>query len=74
MLKIANNLYCISERWTVKQFTGEDIPKEVMLALLDDAVWAPFHSRNEPWRGAVQLEMQAQKKLKKNSKKLKKPR
>ncbi|GGI44515.1 nitroreductase [Paenibacillus marchantiophytorum] len=45
----------IRERRTINQFTGEVIPKEVMLALLDDAVWAPFHSRNEPWRFIMYL-------------------
>jgi nitroreductase len=40
----------IRERRTVNQFTGENVPVPLLMELLDAAVWAPFHSRKEPWR------------------------
>jgi nitroreductase len=40
----------VRERRTVNPFTGEPVAKELMIELLDAAVWAPFHSRKEPWR------------------------
>ncbi|MEK3720780.1 nitroreductase family protein [Paenibacillus sp. FSL H8-0034] len=40
----------IRERRTINQFTVEPIPIEVLMEILNDAVWAPFHSLKEPWR------------------------
>ncbi|MBD2848293.1 nitroreductase [Paenibacillus sp. IB182496] len=40
----------IRERRTVNRFTGEPVPLSLIEELLDAAVWAPFHSRKEPWR------------------------
>ncbi|WP_253947838.1 nitroreductase family protein [Paenibacillus ehimensis] len=40
----------VRERRTINQFNGEPVPKEMIMELLEDAVWAPFHSRKEPWR------------------------
>ncbi|GAA3402386.1 nitroreductase [Paenibacillus hodogayensis] len=40
----------IRERRTINQFTAEPVSRETMLELLETAVWAPFHSRKEPWR------------------------
>lgn len=40
----------IRERRTIKTFTDEKITKETLLNLLNDAVWAPYHSKKEPWR------------------------
>jgi nitroreductase len=40
----------IRERRTIQEFNGDPISKELLFALLEDAVWAPFHSKKEPWR------------------------
>lgn len=40
----------IRERRTVNQFSSQHVPTELIMELLDAAVWAPFHSRKEPWR------------------------
>lgn len=40
----------IRERRTVNQFSSKPVPTELVLELLEAAVWAPFHSRKEPWR------------------------
>lgn len=40
----------IRERRTVNQFTTDPVPVPLILELLEEAVWAPFHSRREPWR------------------------
>ncbi|WP_341281369.1 nitroreductase [Paenibacillus sp. FSL H8-0537] len=40
----------IRERRTIQDFNGVPIPKEVLHTILEDAVWAPFHSKKEPWR------------------------
>lgn len=40
----------VRERRTVNQFTSEPVPVELILELLDAAVWAPVHSWKEPWR------------------------
>ncbi|MDF2663965.1 MAG: nitroreductase [Paenibacillus sp.] len=40
----------IRERRTVNQFSGEPVSTDLIMELLDAAVWAPFHSRREPWR------------------------
>ncbi|MDO3408955.1 nitroreductase [Saccharibacillus sp. CPCC 101409] len=37
-------------RRTIQEFNGEPIDSELLLELLGDAVWAPFHSKKEPWR------------------------
>lgn len=40
----------IRERRTVNQFLPDPVPHSVIMELLDAAVWAPFHSKREPWR------------------------
>ncbi|NQX46606.1 nitroreductase [Paenibacillus tritici] len=40
----------IRERRTIKSFTDRPIEKQDLLNLLNAAVWAPFHSKEEPWR------------------------
>lgn len=40
----------IRERRTIRDFNGEPMSEETVIRLLDDAVWAPFHSVKEPWR------------------------
>ena len=40
----------IRERRTIRQFNGKPLAKETIMHLLEAAVWAPVHSRKEPWR------------------------
>ncbi|AJY77939.1 nitroreductase [Paenibacillus beijingensis] len=40
----------IRERRTIRDFNGEPMSRETVNELLNDAVWAPFHSSKEPWR------------------------
>ncbi|MDF2645390.1 MAG: nitroreductase [Paenibacillus sp.] len=40
----------IRDRRTIRDYNGEPMSKETVIELLDDAVWAPFHSAKEPWR------------------------
>lgn len=40
----------IRERRTVRKYNKKEISDELILELLDDAVWAPYHSVREPWR------------------------
>ncbi|ANE46480.1 hypothetical protein SY83_09550 [Paenibacillus swuensis] len=40
----------IRERRSIRDFKPDSIDEATVLSLLEDAVWAPFHSKNEPWR------------------------
>ncbi|MNJ37446.1 putative NAD(P)H nitroreductase YdjA [compost metagenome] len=40
----------IKERRTIRRFKGQSIPEQLIYELLNDAVWAPYHSAKEPWR------------------------
>lgn len=40
----------IRERRTIRDFNGQPLDKEIILDILRDAQWAPYHSRKEPWR------------------------
>jgi nitroreductase len=40
----------IRERRTIHTFTNEPVSKELIIDLLNDAVWAPNHGLREPWR------------------------
>ncbi|WP_341280784.1 nitroreductase [Paenibacillus sp. FSL H8-0537] len=40
----------IRERRTIKSFTDQPLSKQTLLDLLNAAVWAPYHSSEEPWR------------------------
>lgn len=40
----------IRERRTIRQFNEKKLSKEAVIELLEAAVWAPVHSRKEPWR------------------------
>ncbi|MDA1478331.1 nitroreductase family protein [Bacillus changyiensis] len=41
---------CIRDRRTIRKFREEPVPKELILELLEDAVYAPNHRLTEPWR------------------------
>lgn len=41
----------VKERTSVKTgYINKEVSKELVLSLLDDAVWAPTHGLREPWR------------------------
>jgi nitroreductase len=44
---------CIRGRRTVKAYTGEAVPRELLERWLDLACWAPTHRMTQPWRFAV---------------------
>jgi nitroreductase len=47
---ISGLVRAIRERRTIRDFNGQPLDKDVILDILRDAQWAPFHSRKEPWR------------------------
>lgn len=40
----------IIQRRSIKLFNGQPVEREVLLAILEDAVWTPNHQLREPWR------------------------
>lgn len=40
----------ILQRRSIKKFNGQPVAKEDVVAILDDAKWAPNHGTREPWR------------------------
>lgn len=44
---------CIRTRRTVKDYTGEAVPRALLERWLDLACWAPTHRLTQPWRFAV---------------------
>ena len=40
----------VRNRRTIRKFTHDPVPKELVLELLEDAVYAPNHRLTEPWR------------------------
>ncbi len=40
----------IRDRRTIKEFVDQPVPRDLIAALLDLAVWAPNHKMTEPWR------------------------
>lgn len=43
----------ISSRRSIKKFNGQPVDREDLLAIIDDAVWAPNHGNRQPWRLVV---------------------
>lgn len=43
----------IRQRRTVKDFTSEAVPRDVLERILDAGRWAPCHRMTEPWRFRV---------------------
>jgi len=46
----------ILERRTVRQYTDQPVPEELVLELLDIAVYAPNHKLREPWRFVLAID------------------
>ncbi|MCS7460403.1 nitroreductase [Paenibacillus doosanensis] len=40
----------IRERRSIRTFNRTPVPRELVIQLLNDAVWAPNHGLREPWR------------------------
>ncbi|MFM2280107.1 MAG: hypothetical protein RLZZ444_2338, partial [Pseudomonadota bacterium] len=38
------------ERWSSRSFTGEALPLEDLLTILEAARWAPSANNTQPWR------------------------
>lgn len=49
-LKLKHLERVVRERRTIRSFSKIDVPEDVLLGLLEAAVWAPYHSKEEPWR------------------------
>lgn len=47
--RLVNALDAIRARRTVRSFTAEPVPEEVMLEVLDAARWAPTSGNAQPW-------------------------
>ncbi|QUG40381.1 nitroreductase [Psychrobacillus sp. INOP01] len=43
----------IIQRRSIKLFNGQPVEREMLLSILDDAVWAPNHQLRQPWRFIV---------------------
>jgi len=43
----------IISRRSIKKFNGQPVDREVLLQIIDNAVWAPNHKNREPWRLVV---------------------
>lgn len=43
----------ITSRRSIKLFNGQPVDREELLAIIDDAVWAPNHGNREPWRVVI---------------------
>ena len=43
----------IMQRRSIKKFNGQPVDREDLMAIIDDAVWAPNHGNREPWRLVV---------------------
>ncbi|MFJ7825641.1 nitroreductase [Psychrobacillus sp. NPDC096623] len=43
----------IIQRRSIKLFNGQPVEREILLSILDDAVWAPNHQLRQPWRFIV---------------------
>ena len=43
----------IIQRRSIKLFNGQPVERDVLLSILDDAVWAPNHQLRQPWRFIV---------------------
>jgi len=43
----------VIQRRSIKLFNGQPVDREMLLSILDDAVWAPNHQLRQPWRFIV---------------------
>ena len=43
----------IIQRRSIKLFNGQPVDREMLLSILDDAVWVPNHQLRQPWRFIV---------------------
>lgn len=53
----------IVERRSIKLFNGQPVAKEVLVEMVEDAVYAPNHGNREPWRLILGVEDSFQKVL-----------
>ncbi|MFB5086261.1 nitroreductase [Psychrobacillus sp. PGGUH221] len=43
----------IIQRRSIKLYNGQPVEREVLLSILEDALWAPNHQLRQPWRFVV---------------------
>lgn len=43
----------ILQRRSIKKFNGQPVERDTLMAVLEDAKWAPNHGNREPWRLVV---------------------
>ncbi|MFF2753278.1 nitroreductase [Psychrobacillus sp. NPDC058041] len=43
----------IVQRRSIKQFNGQPVERETLLAILEDGIWAPNHQLRQPWRFVI---------------------
>ncbi|MEK3978856.1 nitroreductase [Psychrobacillus sp. FSL K6-2836] len=43
----------IIQRRSIKLFNGQPVERDILLSIIDDAVWAPNHQLRQPWRFIV---------------------
>lgn len=53
----------IRERRSIRHFNEKSLAPDMLLQLLNDAVWAPNHGLREPWRFIVAERMEAKARL-----------
>jgi len=46
-------LKAIRERRSIRKYTDEVPPRELILKILDTAIWAPSGLNNQPWRFVI---------------------
>lgn len=51
----------IRERRSIKLFNGEPVNKEEVLAIFEEAKWAPNHGNRQPWRVVLAVDEGLQK-------------
>ena len=47
------NLEFLRSRYSVRKFTDQPVPKELLERLLETATWAPSAHNRQPWRMVV---------------------
>ena len=52
-MRVTDLLPVIQQRRSIRRYTAEPVPRDVLQKLLDAAIWAPSPHNRQPWRLAV---------------------
>ena len=65
MVRITNSkiLQTIKERRSIRKYSQREVPKSVLLKILEGARWAPSAHNAQPWRFIILTEMEEKKRL-----------